>query len=186
MTSAHTTLTRCGNALGVWLYRRSDGRIAGPGKGTAIGLITVPGRNTGIPRTVAVGFFPHGADYVVAGSGSRSKRDPHWFRNLRAAAHAQIQIGATHVTADVRVAGDAERDRLWLEVIMAQAPWRHRYEKKAGWVIRVAVLTPRQPGHDESDHTCGPATVTRRVTADRAVNPRNHDHRRWAGRPRTD
>src|SRR5690348_1252047 len=144
MTSAHTALTRWGNALGVWLYRRSDGRLAGPSRGTTIGLLTVPGRNTGIPRTVAIGFFPHGVGYVVAGSGSGSKQDPQWFRNLKAAAHAQIQIGATHMDADVRVAENAERDTLWHEVILARDPRRRRYEKKAGRVIPVAVLTPHQ------------------------------------------
>lgn len=145
MTSAHTTLTRWGNALGVWLYRRSDGRITGPGKGTTIGLLTVPGRNTGIPRTVAIGFFPYGTGYLVAGSGSGSRQDPQWFRNLKAAPHAQIQIGATHINADVRVTGNTERDTLWHQVILPQAPSRRRYEKKAARVIPIAVLTPHQP-----------------------------------------
>ncbi len=130
MAPARTTITRLGNALGVWLYRRFDGRIGGTSRGTTIGLLTVPGRNTGIPRTVAIGFFLHGAGYLVAGSGSGSKRDPQWFRNLKAAAHAQIQIGATHMDVDVRVAENAERDTLWHEVIVAQAPWRRRYEKR--------------------------------------------------------
>jgi deazaflavin-dependent oxidoreductase (nitroreductase family) len=145
MTSAHTTLTRWGNAIGVWLYRRSHGRITGPGNGTTIGLLTVPGRNTGIPRTVALGFFPNGTSYLVAGSGSGSKQDPQWFRNLKAAAQAQIQIGATRMDADVRVAENTERDTLWHDVILAQAPGRRRYERKAARVIPVAVLTPRQP-----------------------------------------
>ncbi len=47
--------------------------------------------------------------------------------------------------ADVRVTENAERETLWHEVILAQAPWRRRYEKKAGRVIPVAVLTPHQP-----------------------------------------
>ncbi len=144
MTSAHTTLTRWGNALGVWLYRRSDGRITGPARGSTIGLLTMPGRNTGIPRTVAIGVFPHGADYLVVGSGSGSRQDPQWFCNLRAAARAQIQIGATNVDADVRIAGDTERDTLCREVILAQDPRRGRYGKRADRVIPVAVLTPHQ------------------------------------------
>lgn len=47
--------------------------------------------------------------------------------------------------ADVRIAESAERDMLWQQVILAQAPWRRRYERKAGWIIPVAMLTPRQP-----------------------------------------
>ena len=145
MTSARTTLTRWSNALGVWLYRHSDGRITGPSKGTTIGLLTVPGRNTGIPRTVAIGFFPHGCGYVVVGSGSGARQDPQWFRNLRAAAHAQMQIGATHMDAEVRVAENTERDMLWHQIILAQDPRRRRYEQRASRVIPVAVLTLHQP-----------------------------------------
>jgi deazaflavin-dependent oxidoreductase (nitroreductase family) len=144
MTSPRTALTRFGNRLGVWLYRRSDGRIGGTSRGTTIGLLTVPGRNTRIPRTVPIAFFPHGTDYAVAGSGSGSKREPQWFRNLRAAARARIQIGAEHIHADVRVAKGAERDILWHDLILKQAPERRRYEKKAGRVIPVAILTPRR------------------------------------------
>ena len=121
MTRARTTLTRWGNTLGVWLYCRSDGRLAGPGKGTTIGLLTVPGRTTGIPRTVAIGFFPHDTGYLVAGSAGGGRRDPQWFRNLRAAPRARIQIGA-HMDADVRIAESAERDMLWQQVILARAP----------------------------------------------------------------
>ena len=66
-----------------------------------------------------------------AGSGSGARQDPQWFRNLRAAAHAQMQIGATHMDAEVRVAENTERDMLWHQVIMAQDPRRRRYEQKA-------------------------------------------------------
>jgi len=47
--------------------------------------------------------------------------------------------------ADVCIAEGAERDTLWQQVILAQAPWRRRHEEKAGQIIPVAVLTPRQP-----------------------------------------
>ena len=40
MTSARTRLTRWGNAIGIWLYRRTDGRLVGPSRGTTIGLLT--------------------------------------------------------------------------------------------------------------------------------------------------
>jgi deazaflavin-dependent oxidoreductase (nitroreductase family) len=145
MSSASTRLTRWGNAIGVWLYRRTGGRLVGPSRGTTIGLLTTPGRNTGILRTVSIGFHPNGAGYVVAGTGSGSPREPQWFRNLRATPHAEIQIRATRTDVDVRIAENNERERLWNDVILAQAPWRQRYEKKSGRIIPVAILTPSHP-----------------------------------------
>ena len=127
MPSAPTRLIRWGNRAAVWLYRRTDGRAAGPSKGTTIGLLTTPGRNTGLPRTVSIGFHPHGAGYIVAGTGSGSTQDPDWFRNLSATTHAEIQIGSTQATVTVRVADEDERSALWNEVILTQAPWRSRY-----------------------------------------------------------
>jgi deazaflavin-dependent oxidoreductase (nitroreductase family) len=150
MTSARTALIRWGNTLGVWLYRHSGGRITGPAKGTTIGLLTVPGRHTGILRTVAIGFFPHGLGYLVAGSGSGSRQDPQWFRNLRVAEHAQIQIGGTCIDVGVRIAENAERDTLWHQVILLKDPRRRRYQKKAGRIIPIAVLTPINPSPEQA------------------------------------
>jgi hypothetical protein len=39
----------------------------------------------------------------------------------------------------------AERDRVWRDVVLAQAPGVARYERKAGRVIPVARLTPVRP-----------------------------------------
>ncbi|MGI5237926.1 nitroreductase/quinone reductase family protein [Dactylosporangium sp. CA-139066] len=144
MTSDARQMTRWANAIGVWLYRRSRGRLVGPAKGTIVGLLTVAGRRTGIARTVAIGLHNHGDGYLVAGTGSGSRYEPQWFRNLRAANHAQIQIGAAHIDVDIRIVDLVERDRLWRDVILVQAPWRRRYEQMTGRTIPIAVLTPRR------------------------------------------
>jgi deazaflavin-dependent oxidoreductase (nitroreductase family) len=145
MSGAAGTYTRWSNRLGVWLYRRSRGRLGGPGKGTTIALITLPGRRTGVPRTVAIGLHRYGAGFLAAGTGGGSTHEPDWFRNLRAASRADVQIGSDHVSLGVRVAGDEERDRLWQDVVLAQAPWRAKYARKSGRVIPVAVLSPVDP-----------------------------------------
>ncbi|HEX6873986.1 MAG TPA: nitroreductase/quinone reductase family protein, partial [Micromonosporaceae bacterium] len=67
-------MTRWANAIGVWLYRRSNGRLAGPSKGAIVGLLTVAGRQTGIDRTVAIALHPYGERYLVSGTGSGSPR----------------------------------------------------------------------------------------------------------------
>jgi deazaflavin-dependent oxidoreductase (nitroreductase family) len=84
----------------------------------------------------------YGDGYLVAGTGSGSRREPQWFRNLRAANQAQIQIGTTQIDVDVQVVDRVERDRLWRDIILVQAPWRRRSEQQAGRTIPIAVLTP--------------------------------------------
>lgn len=143
--SAPRSLTRWSNRFGVWLYRRSRGRLGGPGKGAVIALVTVPGRRTGVPRTVAVGLHRYGAELLAVGTGNGSAHEPDWFRNLRASARADVQIGSDHLGVEVRVTDDEERDRLWRDVVLAQAPWRAKYQRKSGRVIPVAVLSPVDP-----------------------------------------
>lgn len=143
--SAPRSLTRWSNRFGVWLYRRSRGRLGGPGKGAVIALVTVPGRRTGVPRTVAVGLHGYGAELLAVGTGNGSAHEPDWFRNLRASARADVQIGSDHLGVEVRVTDDEERDRLWHDVVLAQAPWRAKYQRKSGRVIPVAVLSPVDP-----------------------------------------
>ena len=52
------------------------------------------------------------------------------------------------IPVDVRIADEAERGRLWHDVVLSQAPWRQRYQERAGRVIPVAVLTARTPAQD--------------------------------------
>ena len=133
---------RAANKMATSLYRRSNGRIGGTAKGTPVFLLTVAGRKTGTPFTVPVSYFKHGDDYVVMGSAGGTKTDPQWIRNLQAAGTAQVQIGgAERFTVDAKVLDGAERDDLWQNVVLANAPFAAKYEEKSGRVIPVAVLT---------------------------------------------
>ena len=78
-------LTRTGNRIAVWLYRRLDGRLSSGRKDVHVLLITTPGRRTGVPRSTCVRFLETADGPVVWGTGSGSPRDPDWFKNLRAA-----------------------------------------------------------------------------------------------------
>ena len=135
-------LMRAANALAVGVYRRSGGRIGGTARGTRLLLLTVRGRATGTPHTVAVTYFEHEGGYLVVGSGGGTKDEPQWMKNLRAAPTAHVEFGREHCDATVRVADPAERGELWNTVILPRAPFFAGYEKKSGRVIPVAVLTP--------------------------------------------
>jgi len=147
MNATMKKVMRGANALGVYLYRRSSGRIGGSAKGIPVLLLTAPGRKTGTPHTVPVSYFDHNGCYLVMGSGGGMTHEPQWVRNLRAAPKAHIQIGAEHTDVEVRVTEAAERDELWQGIVIARAPFFARYEEKSGRVIPIAILTPAGVQH---------------------------------------
>ena len=143
-TSLNRRALRIGNRIGVWLYRVSDGRLSSGSKDVRVLMITTPGRRTGIPRSTCVRYFETGDGLVVWGTGSGSKRDPDWFRNLRKVAVADVQIGARKLQCQPRELFDGERDAMWRDLVLARAPEVEKYARKAGRTIPVAMLVPRQ------------------------------------------
>ncbi len=142
MTSLKRRMMHIGNRIGVWLYRLSDGRLSS-GSNTVL-MVTTPGRRTGIPRSTCVRYFESADGFVVWGTGSGSKRDPDWFRNLRKATVAEVQIGARRLECRPRELVDNEREAVWSDLVLARAPEVAKYARKAGRTIPVAVLAPVQ------------------------------------------
>ena len=142
MTSLRRRMMRIGNRIGVWLYRVSEGRL--PSGSTSVLMITTPGRRTATPRSTCVRYFESAEGFVVWGTGSGSKQDPDWFRNLRKAMVADVQIGARRLQCRPRELVDDERDAVWRDLVLARAPEVGKYAQKAGRTIPVAVLAPVQ------------------------------------------
>jgi deazaflavin-dependent oxidoreductase (nitroreductase family) len=76
---------------------------------------------------------------LVWGTASGAPQDPDWFRNLRVARTAEIEVGARRTTVAPRELVGAERDAAW-GTILAQRPGVARYARKAGRPIPVALL----------------------------------------------
>jgi deazaflavin-dependent oxidoreductase (nitroreductase family) len=134
--------TRVGNVIGVWMYRTLNGRFASGSKNIRVLMITTPGRRTGLPRSTCVRYLERPEGLVVWGTGSGSRQDPDWFQNLRQAATAHVQVRDRHLEMRHRELHGGERDRMWRDVILAEAPEVSRFEEKAGRTIPVAVLQP--------------------------------------------
>jgi deazaflavin-dependent oxidoreductase (nitroreductase family) len=134
--------TRIGNRIGVWMYRVSDGRLGSGGSDVTVLTITTPGRRTGIPRVTCVRYLDTAEGFLVWGTGSGSPRDPDWFRNLRKAKVADVQVGAKTMQVRPRELLGDERAAVWKNVVLARVPKVERYERKAGRTIPVAVLEP--------------------------------------------
>ena len=79
MTTLQRRWLRMGNRIGVWMFRRLDGRLASGSKDVHVLMITTPGRRTGIPRSTCVRYLESPEGLVVWGTGSGSPRDPDWF-----------------------------------------------------------------------------------------------------------
>lgn len=141
MAGLAATLMRKANDVHVALYRRSRGRRFNTVKGRPILLLTVNGRTTGTPRTNPVAYLQEGASWVVAGSGGGSTAEPQWFRNLRRADRAAVEIGDVRTEVGVQVAEGAAYDDLWQKLIDV-APFFDGYRVKSGRVIPLAVLSP--------------------------------------------
>ncbi len=84
---------RIGNRIGVWMYRASDGRLLSTKKATVL-MITTPGRRTGVLHSTCVRYLETPDGYLVWGTASGAPRDPDWFRNLRKAKVADVQIAS--------------------------------------------------------------------------------------------
>jgi len=133
-------MTRAGNRFAVWLYRTLDGRLSSGSRDVHVLLLTTPGRRTGVPRSTCVRYLEADGGLLVWGTGSGSPQDPDWFRNLRAAPTAGVQLRAEHATARPRELLGEERDTVWRDTVLAQAPEVAKFARKAGRTIPVAVL----------------------------------------------
>ena len=142
MSSDKRRMTRIGNRIGVWMYRTLDGRMASGSKNVHVLMITTPGRRTGIPRSTCVRYLDVDGGYLVWGTGSGSPRDPDWFCNLRAVEVAHVQIRSTRLQARPRELIGEQRDLMWNDVILAQAPEVAKFARRAGRTIPVAILEP--------------------------------------------
>ena len=100
------------------------------------------------PRVHLVRYLDTPDGFVVWGTGSGSPKDPDWFRNLRLAPTADVQVKAEHLQVRPRELVGQERANVWMDVVLAQAPEVAKYARKARRTIPVAVLQPVEGRHD--------------------------------------
>ena len=143
MNPVTKTVMRGASKLAVGLYKASGGKVGGKGSGgVPVLLLTVDGRRTGQPHTTAVGYFDHEGGYLVVGSAGGLPHDPQWFRNLRAASAAQVQVGRRTEQVTIRELTGPERDAAWTDVVLVRCPPFGKYEQKTSRTMPLALLTP--------------------------------------------
>jgi deazaflavin-dependent oxidoreductase (nitroreductase family) len=98
------------------VYRLTRGRIGlwrpKPGKWGTLRL-RVPGRRSGLERSVILGYFEDGPDLVTLAMNGWGEGEPAWWLNLQAHPDVLVDLvdGPRLVTG--RAAAGEERERLW-------------------------------------------------------------------------
>ena len=142
MITLQHRMQRLGNQIGVWMYRVSDGRLASSNKNVKVLMITTAGRRTGVLHSTCVRYLETADGFLVWGTASGAPRDPDWFRNLRKAKTADVQIGAKTLQVRPRELLAEERETAWNSVVLVQAPEVQKYAQRARRTIPVALLEP--------------------------------------------
>ena len=120
-TTQVPTFVRLGNVLTTTLLRAGF-KLVGPGD-YPMYLLTVRGRNSGLPRTIPIAIWEHnGKRYVGSVYGIVD-----WVRNLRAAGEAILTRGRRAETVNVRELPPKEAALVLREDIKGGNPFARSY-----------------------------------------------------------
>ena len=122
-------------------FRANEGRVGGPFEGSPLLLLHTKGAKSGQERVNPVMYQAVGDNFAVFASKAGAPTNPDWYHNLLASPQVQAEIGTETITATARVAGDAERDRLW-DAQKQAYPGFADYERKTTRRIPVVILEP--------------------------------------------
>ncbi|KRE43626.1 hypothetical protein ASG74_01940 [Knoellia sp. Soil729] len=139
--SLMSKVIRTGANVHAALYRRFSAPAFRRMAGLPVLLLTVRGRRSGREITTPVCYIESDGGYAVTGSAGGSDAEPQWFRNLRAAPTATIEVGDSRHVVTVRILDGEERDALWRR-FAAEGTTFGGYEEKTERRIPVALLTP--------------------------------------------
>lgn len=123
-----------------WAFHRQLYRITGgrrglwrpkPDKYGTLQITTI-GRRTGQERSVILGYYEDGPNFVSMAMNGWGEAEPAWWLNLQAHPEAVIELGGDQQKVVGRAAQGEERERLWDR-------WRE-YDKK------LDAFAARRPG----------------------------------------
>ncbi|MEE8375980.1 MAG: nitroreductase/quinone reductase family protein [Acidimicrobiia bacterium] len=115
------------------LYRITGGRLGlwrPKPQGWGALRLTAIGRRSGQKRSVILGYFEDGPDYVTLAMNGWIEGEPAWWLNLQANPEAAVAVkGGESQRIRARAAEGEERDRLW-------ARWKEIEDDLDGWAAQ--------------------------------------------------
>jgi deazaflavin-dependent oxidoreductase (nitroreductase family) len=141
----HRWLDKHLSPLGVWLMRRSKGRLTEAYKVNAL-LLTSRGRRSGRQRTVVLQYFADGDAMVVVAANDGGAAHPGWYFNLTTSPEAAVEVNGRRIP--VRAAElDADEAAEWWRRILAVAPAYEQYRRATTRPFPILRLVPADAGN---------------------------------------
>ncbi len=126
-------------------FHANEGRVGGTFEGTPLLLLHHTGAKSGKSRINPLAYQSDAGRYVVFASKGGAPSHPDWYHNLKAHPDTTIEVGTNTIDVVASEATGEERDRLF-RTQAERSPAFADYEKRAGRIIPVIVLTPRKAG----------------------------------------
>lgn len=124
------------------IARLTRGRVVAFGVMPSL-IITTTGRRSGQPRTNPLLYVRDGAGFVVIGSNWGQPHQPAWVLNLLADPAATITVEGRQIAVRARLAGPAERDRLWRLLVTTWPAYQTYLDRADGRELRIFRLEPQ-------------------------------------------
>jgi F420H(2)-dependent quinone reductase len=126
-------------AIHRFLYRTSGGRVGHRALRFRFLLLGNRGRRSGREYQTPLLYLPDGERFVVVGSNAGDRREPSWWRNLRASPATWVQVGTERVAVRARQASSTEAEALWPRFLAVYRSFE-RYRRAAGREIPLVLL----------------------------------------------
>lgn len=126
--------------LGVWLVRRTGGRIARLWRVEVL-ILTTRGRRTGKERTLVLRSFPDGDAMIVAAANDGGSRHPGWYHNLRADPLARAEVDGRVMAVRAEELPADEAADAWRRIVEIQ-PGYDQYRRATDRAIPILRLVP--------------------------------------------
>jgi deazaflavin-dependent oxidoreductase (nitroreductase family) len=136
----HRWLDKHLSPLGVWIMRRSRGRVTEAYKVNAL-LLTTRGRRSGRGRTVVLQYFVDGDAMVVVAANDGGHAHPGWYFNLSASPEVVGEVGGRQIPVHATELTDDEA-RTWWDRIVTAAPAYERYRRATTRPFPIVRLVP--------------------------------------------
>lgn len=133
-------LDRWLSPIGVWIMRRTRGRIADRWKVEAM-VLTTRGRRSGRARTVVLRYFADGEAMILAAANDGGRTHPGWYFNLVAQPTARVEVGGRVIAVRAEILPPDESLRWWAEIVRRQ-PSYELFERATMRAIPIVRLVP--------------------------------------------